>query len=306
MGSLWLKIQGYWNNYTGVFSIIVGVGSFLVTSALSEILGGAFQNWYSNVALPWLQRSSNQPNWVFVLTALIVAFFGFLFGMVIDNYRTSKKVPYTISTLNTSNIYYFKERSYRSLLEDVDNLLRQSLSKGKGLQSLEWFIKQLYLILPKYVGEQVLTGGGILLPDQNNPDELFFWSQTPSTKSSFKRFYIGNDPSRLHDRGVAGNVYLDGKSRKVTIKDKQNGRADDPSFHFFCDAEHNSFLRYDAFVCARVEWLGQPVGVLTLDFRNPDMFHTEDLEWIKKFADRVGDALVLHGEVEQIENVPHT
>lgn len=80
MGSLWLKIQGYWNNYTGVFSIIVGVGSFLVTSALSEILGGAFQNWYSNVALPWLQRSSNQPNWVFVLTALIVAFFGFLLG----------------------------------------------------------------------------------------------------------------------------------------------------------------------------------------------------------------------------------
>jgi len=300
------RFKRYWKDHPGLTGLIFGVIGFVATAALSELIGGIISGWLVDVLYPWLIRSTSTANWLlfvgFVITLGAVALL--TIRLIIPSIQSN-----TAPTISTRNAFvlassYYKLESYLQLLHKVDDLLRQSLVKGRNEESLREFIDKFYITVFRQYGIDKLMGGDILLIDEESSNWLFGWHAAPGKPGTNKRFFIGpeNQRDETKPRGTSGMVFLENKPRIVQIFDRQRGITDDPDFHYFNQEEdQRAAIPESSFVSIPMHWRDNVIGVITLHSNQLNTFSQDDLPHFQHMADKVGDALALHGRIKFTE-----
>ena len=124
----------------------------------------------------------------------------------------------------------------------------------------------------------------------------------PESSLAGRRFYIGQayDPSRL--QGVAGEVYVSGEPRVVSMQ--QQGGAWKADCDAYIDFEQEGrFPRYMTFVAIPVDSeCEQRIGVLCLDSKTPGTFDHEPLMGLLlALGERIGVAIEVAEVLQEID-----
>jgi hypothetical protein len=188
---------------------------------------------------------------------------------------------------------------YYHLLAELNEQIQWGFERGAKADDLEPLIGQFFLSVFRYMGREVVNGGGILLPDKASADWLCFWRMSPDQMISPKRFYVGPETQDLpgqHPRGVAGLVYLDGKPRIVNMVNRTRGEADTAEYHIFDMTKlgHPRYVTpYEAFICLPIHWGRRTVGVLSIESQRLSSFDSFSADMLQPVADCLGMMLFL-------------
>jgi len=290
----WLLVGRLWR-LAIVKGIIGGVLTFLVMAAISGLIEDAFPRWVRDALIPWLSRFSTVSNWLIV----VVPMCGVL--AVIAALRLFRAEvwlnPRDVRTLRYAKEYmHYKE--FFGLMNCIDGELRQSLEKQDGAGSLHRFVDSLFVQTLEFFGPEVRTSV-IFRPKKDDPEWLGAWRANPGHYLTDKNFYIGQRSESLRDRGCAGRAFVENVPIRYNIIDPRTGEADQPCKKAFADYEAKKRgPDYLSSAVLPIRWNTRVVGVLCIDSKRRDFFTDDDIAMIQAIADRIGDALYLHKELD--------
>jgi hypothetical protein len=293
LSHIWQAIRRLWKR-----EIIGGVVSGgLLVFLVREIVSGLIEDTFSERLVPWLSKSSTVSNWLLVVVSIGLILFAIA---VLRVPKTSTWLaPEDVKTLKYAAQYLYHKK-FLELLAGIDDDLRQSLEDRKPGDSisLPWFIDSLFTQTLEFLGPKVGTGV-IYRPQEDDPEWLVTWRANVGHTLSPKKFYIGKDVKRVKDRGCAGEAFIEDEIRKFNIINQKTGEGDHPCKKVFEDyARSRGGPDYLSSVSSPIHWNKKIIGVLCIDSMESDFFSDEIAAMIQVFADKIGDALYLHGELE--------
>jgi hypothetical protein len=163
---------------------------------------------------------------------------------------------------------------------------------------LDRFINNCFFHLIEFFGPEVRTGV-IFRPRSDAPDWLYAWRANKGHELTSKTFYIGHDPGKDEDRGCAGEAYNSNMAIIYNMIDLRTGEGDVPCKKIFLEDEIGRHgPDYCSSLVVPIRWNMNPVGVLCIDSSEQDYFLIKDMEMTQFIAERIGDALYLHNELD--------
>jgi len=296
INQIWQSIRRLWK-LTLVKGAVWGVIAFFLTQIISSLIQDTFPKWMKDVLIPWLTESTIVVNWLLILLAIL------FISAIIVTQKLSKADswldPKDVRTLKYA-AEYLHYKGFLELLKNIDNEMRQLLSKEKeiGEVDLKNFIDDFFIRTFEFFGADVRTGV-IFRPKEDNADWLVGWKASPGHYLTEKKFYIGKNPESFKDRGSAGEAFVKNIPQRYNIINPITGDADDPYKKRFPEYEKKrGGANYLSSVNLPIRWNKRVVGVLAIDSRKRNFFTDEDIEMIQIIADRLGDALYLHQELK--------
>ncbi len=302
MGARLSQIWRTWKQT--IIGVVIGsVLAFLVRETASGLIEGTLSKWIIERLIPWLPRSRPVSHWLLLVlpigSGLLI---GLIVAIVAMQRRTTQAAVWLdlrdAETLKYAAAYLYT-RSFLELLASIDDDLRQSVEDRNRASSLKDFIESFFIQTLNFLGPEVRTGV-IFRPNKDDPEWLAAWQANPGHIETKKTFYIGKDENRFKDRGCAGEAFIENESIKYNIIDEKTGRGDHPRKKIFEDYEKRiGGPDYLSSVSLPIHWNKKVVGVLCIDSKQRNFFSDEMVALLQVIADRIGDALYLHGELEQ-------
>jgi hypothetical protein len=251
-----------------------------------------------DVFIPWLKESTLVLNWLLVLMAIIFIL------VIIVTHRLSKADswldPKDVRTLKYA-AEYLHYKGFLELLKNIDNEIRQLLSKEKKVEEVDLknFIDGFFIRMFEFFGVDDVRTGVIFRPKEDDTDWLVGWKASPGHYLTEKKFYIGQNRENIKDRGSAGEAFVKNIPQKYNIINPLTGDADDPIKKRFPGYEKKrGGANYLSSINLPIRWNKRVVGILAIDSKKRNFFTDEDIEMIQIIADRIGDALYLHQELK--------
>ncbi len=282
---------------TLVKGVVWGVIAFFLTQIISSMIQDTFPKWMRDVFITWLTKSTTLVNWLLVLMVLL-----FVLAITVT-YRLSKTDawldPKDVRTLKYA-AEYLHYKGFLELLTNIDNEIRQLLSKEKRVEEVDLmnFIDSFFIRTFEFFGMDVKTGV-IFRPKEDDSNWLVGWKASPGHYLTEKKFYIGQNRESFTHRGSAGEAFVKNIPQRYNIINPLTGDADNPSKKSFPEYEKKrGGADYLSSINLPIRWNKHVVGVLAIDSKKRNFFTDEDIEMIQIIADRIGDALYLHQELK--------
>lgn len=292
---VWLLVRRLWS-LAIIKGVIGGVLSFLVITAISGLIQDAFPRWVKTTFIPWLSNFSMVSNWLLVVAPICC-----VLALVVT--LKLSKAEVWLNPVDLRNLRYAADymhyKGFFELTNLIDGSLRQSLEKQGDPDSLHGFVDSVFVQTLEFCGPEVRTGV-IFRPKKDAPEWLAAWQASPGHYLTEKKFYIGQEPDKFGDRGVAGRVFIENAPMKYNIIDPRTGKADKPDKKVFAEYEaKRKGTDYLSSAVLPIRWNKRVVGVFCIDSKRRDFFIDEDLAMLQVVADRIGDALYLHKALDQ-------
>jgi len=282
--------------YTGYF---LGIITWLLIESIKGIVEDTAVKFWSSTLVPWLIGKDSISNLLILTIIVIVAIIS---AVISKLFAKNNQEFYNSITDKSSLVEYLriKEISGLYLLFDrITHLIQDHLSSTPNEENQNEIISEFFLSIFRTFNPRLFTGGGIILPESEGKEWLYFWKMAPDNPISPKKFYIGNEKEGKNPkfpRGIAGNVFLDGKPRFANISDPETAESDSEDYHKFDMAQLGQpryIVPYSSFVCLPIFLNKTIIGVLSIECQKIGIFNHMNIELLRPISDQLGTILFL-------------
>lgn len=270
---------------SSLIAITSALGGAIVYGIIGNRADSIFVSLLANIRL---SLSANAWPWILSLSILLIST-GMIYYLLLYN----RALKHTFD-INRSEI-------------EIDGSLLRLLASWISSQNKEEEMKRMLMhllhnVMANFHGD--VYRASILLPDQQG-EYLKIWTHHGMSQDTVDqvKFYIGTNPDRITEQGIAGQVFLDGTLRLAHMKQLKNGT-------WICDCAgfmqpRNQHLRhYKSFICVPIMGIASGggarghtttcLGVVCFDSFHHKTFDHPDLhKSLRLYADRIASALAM-------------
>ncbi len=291
----WMMNSQFLNKRFIATSVFFAIFIWGVYAGITGLIGNYFYNFFEKHFLPIASEGIEMNLFLFIIVLIMFFILGYFLkdkmSNIFRNYGIGNHPEKSVQIINKIN------KSLQFSIED--------LGKNPDLDKL---FNKFFMTIFDFLGPLHMFGGGIILRSPMNPTEyLKFWKAAPDENASKKEFYIGNEtntPDEKYIRGMAGEVFISGKSEIVNILNPITGESDNPKFnHYNLEKLGDPRPRYPygSGINLPIKYRNITIGVVSLESRKIYTFSEDSKEWLQPIADFLGTILALFKVDDNLE-----